>query len=124
MYERMLNKQIMPDNRRDDPILWKNTERFSLLHQWLAFHFATEQKAVFPYGSHSCWGIAHKVKKNLICNLFAEKDAFSVIMNLSKFQYDSLSQQLGKYAHECIQGKCFCGDDGWIQYRVTCAEHF
>ena len=124
MYERMLNKQVMPTIEEMTEFCGENSERFSMLNEWLASAFNTEQKIVFPYGNKYGWGVAHKKKNKLICNVFAEENAFTVMMRLSDKQYKAVYDQLQKYTQECIDNKYPCSDGGWIHYRVTCDEHF
>lgn len=50
MYERMLNKQAIPTIEEMTKFCGENSERFSLLNEWLKTTFNTEQKIVFPYG--------------------------------------------------------------------------
>ncbi len=78
MYERMLNKQVEPSIEEMTAFCGENAERFSSLNEWLESAFHTEQKVVFPYGNHYGWGVAHKIKGKLICNIFAEDNAFTV----------------------------------------------
>ena len=124
MYERMLNKQETPTMEEMTKFCGENSERFSLLNEWLTTAFNTEQKIVFPYGNKYGWGVAHKKKNKLICNIFAEDNAFTVMMRLSDKQYKTIYNQLQKYTQEHIDNKYPCGDGGWIHYRVTCKEHF
>lgn len=124
MYERMLNKQKEPTVDEMTSYCGDNAERFALLNQWLTETYGTLQKVTFPYGNHYGWGIAHRSKNKLICNIFAEDNAFTVMMRLSKVQFDSVYGQVKKYAQEYIDSRYPCGDGGWIQYRVTCAEQF
>lgn len=60
MYERMLNKQAIPTIEEMTKSCGENSERFSLLNEWLTSTFNTEQKIVFPYGKKYGWGVAHK----------------------------------------------------------------
>lgn len=124
MYERMLNKQMEPSIEEMTAFCGENAERFSSLNEWLESAFHTEQKVVFPYGNHYGWGVAHKIKGKLICNIFAEDNAFTVMMRLSDKQYQSVYEKLHKYTQEVIDNKYPCGDGGWIHYRVTNEEHF
>lgn len=124
MYERMLNKQVEPSIEEMTAFCGENAERFSSLNEWLESAFHTEQKVVFPYGNHYGWGVAHKIKGKLICNIFAEDNAFTVMMRLSDKQYQSVYEKLHKYTQEVIDNKYPCGDGGWIHYRVTNEEHF
>ena len=124
MYERMLDKQAAPTIEEMTSFCGENAERFSSLNEWLTSAFHTEQKVVFPYGNSYGWGIAHKKKNKLICNVFAENGAFTVMMRLSDKQYDAVYHQLQTYTQEYIDGKYPCGDGGWIHYRVLCEEPF
>ena len=124
MYERMLNKQETPTIAEMIKFCGENSERFSLLNEWLVSAFHTEKKIVFPYGNKYGWGVSHKKNSKLICNIFAEDNAFTVMMRLSDKQYRAIYNQLQKYAQEYIDNKYPCGDGGWIHFRVTCKEHF
>lgn len=123
MYERMLNKKAEPTIEEMTAFCGENAGRFSLLNQWLTNTFATEQRVVFPYGNRYGWGIAHRKKNKLVCHIFAEDNAFTVMMRLSDRQYESVYAQLEKYTQDYINNKYPCGDGGWIHYRVTCEEN-
>lgn len=124
MYERMLDKQIIPSIEEMTAYCGKNAELFTLLNEWLGNKFETEQGIVFPYGNKYGWCVAHKKKKKLLCNIFAENGSFTVMMRLSDRQYESVYQDMQKYTQEYIDNKYPCGDGGWIHYRVICKEHF
>lgn len=51
MYERMLNKQMMPTVEEMTKICKESAELFTMLNAWLAAVFETEQTIVFPYGN-------------------------------------------------------------------------
>ena len=124
MHERMLNKQVMPTREEMTEFCGENAKRFSLLNEYLTSVFGTEQKIVFPYGNNYGWGIAHRKKNKLICNIFAENNAFTVMIRLSDKQYKTVYEQLQKKKKKCIDNRYPCGDGGWINYRVECTEHF
>lgn len=90
MYERMLDKQAAPTIEEMTEFCGGNAERFRFLNEWLTTSFLTQQKIVFPYGNHYGWGVAHKKKNKLICNIFAEDNAFSVMIRLSDKEYESI----------------------------------
>lgn len=123
MYERMLDKRTTPTIEEMTGYCGENAELFSMLNEFMAKTFKTEQKVVFPYGNKYGWGIGHYKKKKLICNVFAEAGAFTVMMRLANTQYEAIYDSLEKYAQEYIDDKYPCGDGGWIHYRVTCKEH-
>ncbi len=123
MYERMLDRQAAPTIEEMTEFCGENAERFRSLNKWLTTSFLTQQKIVFPYGNHYGWGVAHKKKNKLICNIFAEDNAFSVMIRLSDKEYESIYDQLQQYTQDYIDKKYPCGDGGWIHYRITCEEH-
>lgn len=124
MYDRMLNKKIVPTIEEMTAYCGENAELFSAINTWLSDTFQTEQKVVFPYGNQYGWGIAHRIKNKLICNVFAEENAFTVMMRLSNKQYESVYEQLRGDTKECIDHKYPCSDGGWIHYRVLGKGHF
>lgn len=124
MYERMLDKRNEPTIAEMTAYCGENGELFALLNEWLAQIYGTVQKPTFPYGNHYGWGIAHRKKQKLMCNIFAEKNAFTVMMRLSDKQFQSVYEQVQAYTREYIDNQYACGDGGWIHYRVTCREHF
>ena len=122
MYERMLNKQIRPTIEETMKYCKESSELFTLLNDWMATTFETEQTIVFPYGNSYGWGIAHRKKGKLICNVFAEDNAFTVMVRLSEKQCKKVYEQLQNYAKELINNKYPCNDGGWIHYRIRCQE--
>ena len=73
MYERMLNKKEEPTIAGMTAYCGENGGFFTSLNEWLSQTFATEQKVVFPYGNQYGWGIAHRLKQKLVCNIFADR---------------------------------------------------
>lgn len=59
-----------------------------------------------------------------MCNIFAENDAFTVMMRLTNVQYEAIYDEMKKYTQEFIDKKYLCGNGGWRQYRVICQEHY
>lgn len=122
MYERMLNKQVTPTIEEMKKYCKENAGSFAMLNDWLTATFETEQTVVFPYGNSYGWGITHRKKRKLICNVFAEDNAFTVMVRLSDKQCKNVYGQLQKYVKELIDNKYPCNDGGWIHYRVLCQE--
>lgn len=122
MYERMLNKQEVPTVEEMTAYCGGQAESFTSLNEWLSRTYGTEQKTVFPYGNRYGWGIAHRIKRKLVCNIFAEDNAFTVMLRLSDKQFESAYPQVRDDTKEQIDHKYPCGDGGWIQYRVTSKE--
>lgn len=124
MYERMLNKQEIPTIADMTLYCGENAELFTQINEWLSETYETVQKITFPYGNQYGWGVAHRIKQKLICNIFAENNSFTVMVRLSDEKYELLYGDLQKYAQEYIDNRYPCGDGGWIHYRVTSREHF
>ena len=124
MYDRMLNKQEMPTIEEMAVYCGDNAENFTSLNQWLSETYGTEQMVTFPYGNNYGWAVAHRKKKKLMCNVFAEDNALTVMMRLSDKQFESVYGNVQKYTQEYIDHKYPCGDGGWIHYRITCREHY
>lgn len=123
MYERMLEKQVEPTIEEMSTYCGDNSESFTILNDWLSHKYGTVQKISFPYGNHYGWGIAHRVKKKLICNIFPEKNAFSVMIRLSNKQFAAVYHNVHEYTKDYIDNKYPCSDGGWIHYRVLSEEH-
>lgn len=124
MYERMLDKQIKPEF--DDMAAYCGgcRELFIRLNQWLSDVCSTGQEISFPYGNNYGWAVAHRKKKKLICNVFAEHGAFTVMIRLSNAQFHLVYDRVEKKTQECIDSKYPCGDGGWIHYRVVSEADF
>lgn len=60
------------------------------------------------------WGTGHYKKKKLLCNIFAEAGAFTVMVRLTDVQYKSIYGKLKKYTQEYIDNKYPCGDGGAV----------
>lgn len=124
MYERLLNKNEPQTMESLTAYCGEPGEAFAALSAWLSKSYDTEQQLSFPYGNHYGWCIAHRKKKKLICNIFAENSAFAVMMHLSDQQYASVYYNLCAHTQKAIDEKYPCGDGGWICYRVTEKAHF
>lgn len=124
MYERMLNKKEEPSLEEITTYCGTCAELFTQLNKWLSGTYKTVQEITFPYGNHYGWGIAHRKEKKLICHVFAEKNAFTVMVRLSNKQFDSIYSKMQAETQEQIDHKYPCGDGGWLHYRVTCMKQF
>lgn len=122
MYERMLNKSDVPTVDTMTAYCGGTATLFTELNEWLSTEYGTAQTIVFPYGNSYGWGISHKRKGKLVCNVFPESGAFAVMLRMSDSQFASVYDQLGDYAKNYIDNKYPCNDGGWIHYRVTDKE--
>ena len=105
MYERMLNKKEKPTVEEMTSYCDGNGERFSRLNRWLSETWRTVQQVTFPYGNQYGWGMAHRIGKKLICNVFAEDNAFTVMVRLSDKQFGSVYGYVQTYTQAYIDHK-------------------
>lgn len=124
MYERMLDKKAKPTIAEMAAYCGGCAELFTQLNAWLSNEYGTAQAVAFPYGNHYGWGIAHRKNRKLICHIFAEDQAFTVMMRLSNEQFEAIYSRVQKDTQEQIDRKYPCGDGGWIHFRVTCRERW
>ena len=124
MYERMLNKSEAPTIDTMTAYCGAAAAMFTELNERLSAEYGTTQAIVFPYGNSYGWGISHKKKGKLVCNVFPENGAFNVMLRMTNAQFMSVYDWLGDDARNDIDNKYPCNDGGWIHYRVTDKEQF
>ena len=124
MYDRMLDKQRKPTFDEMCEYCGKGKELFIRINECVLEVCQTTQEICFPYGNNYGWAAAHRKKKKLVCNVFAERDAFTVMLRLSNQQFHLAYGQVEKETQECIDNKYPCGDGGWLHYRGTGEAHF
>ncbi len=123
MYERMLDKQHQPTMDQFLEHCGKAREMFQVLDEYLTDDLKAEKMLRFPYGNSYGWGMKYAIKSKHICDVFAEKDAFTVMLRLSNKQFETCYDQLADDTKECIDHKYPCGDGGWIHDRVLTEQH-
>ena len=102
MYERLLDKQTVPTMEELEAYCGVRGVLFRELNEKLSQAYGTAQEIRFPYGNRYGWGVAHRKKKKLICDVFAEADAFTVMLRLSNQQFASVYHQMQPYTQEFI----------------------
>lgn len=119
MYERLLNKEQQPTLEQLADHCQNNKKNFQLFNAFLTENYQTTQELRFPYGKDYGWCVTHRKGKNLICNVFAEAGAFSVMVRLSDSQLTTANEQGGKYAREQLAEGYPCKNGSWIHYRIS-----
>ncbi|MDO4568695.1 MAG: DUF3788 domain-containing protein [Clostridia bacterium] len=119
MYERLLDRNREPSLSELAAYCGENGERFVHLNDYLSMEFGASQEVRFPYGSKYGWCVTHRKGRKLICDVFAEKGAFTVMLRLADTQFMLLYAGLTEYTRKCIDARYPCGSGGWIHYRVT-----
>ena len=122
MYERMLDKTAKPTMAEMAQYTGNVETLFYSLNEWLSQSFGTVMQIDFPYGNKYGWGVAHRIKRSLICYIFAEKDAFTVMLRLTDKVIAKAEGRVLAYTQTYLDHKYPCGDGGWIHYRVTGAD--
>ena len=117
MYERMLDKQAKPTEDEFAAYCGACKELFEEVDAYLRNECKAERTLRLPYGNAYGWGMKYAVKKKHICDVFAEKDAFTVMMRMTDQQFQSVYNNLSNDAQKLIDGKYPCGEGGWIHYR-------
>ena len=119
MFERMLEKDKKPSLDELAGYCGENGARFRALNDHLSAQYATTQEIRFPYGNRYGWCVTHRKGKKLICDVFAEAGAFTVMLRLSDRQFAAVSPVLQADTQREIDNRYPCGDGGWLHYRVT-----
>ena len=119
MYERMLNKQEVPTFQ--EMLIYCGTmgEPWRKLDQTLTEDFNFESLIRFPYGKSYGWSKKYFIKKKHICDIFAEKEAFYILVRLADQEVQPILSGLSAYAKEVFDNRYPCGEGGWLNYRVT-----
>ena len=112
MYERMLNKSEVPTVDTMTAYCGAAAAMFAELNERLSAEYGTTQTIVFPYGNSYGWGISHKRKSKLVCNVFPEDGAFNVMLRMTNTQFMSVYDRLGDYARNYIDNKYPCNEIG------------
>lgn len=118
MYERLLDKLSKPTPEQFTRYCGSCKELFLKADEYLTQTLSAEKLLRFPYGNNYGWGYKYFKKSKLICDVFAEKDAFNVMLRLANTQYDAAYSAVSSYTKEFIDNKYPCGSGGYIHYRV------
>lgn len=124
MYERMLDKLHRPAGEEFFAYCGGCRGLAEKADDYLLSECGCESLLRFPYGNSYGWSIKYFIKSRHICDLFAEKDAFTVMLRLSDAQFAKCYADLSDHAKELIDGKYPCGEGGWIHYRVLTEQQF
>jgi hypothetical protein len=124
MYERMLNKKVVPTEEDiKEYIGKKSTENIELIKNGLEKIFEINMELKFPFGNKYGWGYKISNKSKHLFYLFFEKGSITIMLQISKIKTE---KEMEKYNKLSDEGKEYwakrypCGKNGgWIHYRVT-----
>lgn len=124
MYERLLDKQHKPTYEEYIAYCGNCKNLFEKADDFLTNQLNTEKLMRFPYGNSYGWAIKYFIKNKNVCDVFAEKDAFTVMLKLSDSKFGEIYNEVTPYTREYIDNRYPCGSGGWIHYRVVTEQHF
>ena len=119
MYERMLDKQISPSFTDMISYCGDAGGLWMVVDEYLKDTYELKGCIRFPYGNKYGWSMKYSYKNNLICDIFAEKSAFMVLVRVPNDVIQSLYGELSDYAKNVWDDKYPCGNGGWLKYRIT-----
>ena len=121
MQERMTEKNVRPSLEAFAAHMGTAKPAFEAVDAFLMRDFNPER--VLKMDAHSrCWTVAYHRKKKYICNIIAERDAFTLVTRLSEAGLRRAYAGVEPYAKMCMENSPFY-QSGWIEYRVLEAAH-
>lgn len=124
MYERMLDKSARPTLEQMTAYCGEAGPWYQRLCSFLEGQAEIEGEIRFPYGNHYGWGVSYRRGKKLICTLFCEDGAFTMMLRLSNAQYAAVYDKLSAGAQQVVDARYPCSDGGWIHLRVLGQTQF
>ena len=123
MYERLLNKSVMPDEAAIEELLGRQShERLAAFEACLKDNYELIREMKFPFGNSYGWGFKYSHKSSHLCYAFFEKDAFTVMLQISDKQVPLLESQLPSMLQKTQnlwENRYPCGGrGGWVHYRI------
>lgn len=122
MYERMLDKQVIPSFPEmisycgDAGQLWMDVD------EYLNKKHDIKSCIRFPYGNQYGWSMKYSYKSKYICDIFAEKSAFMVLIRIPSDAINPIYSELGDYAKYIWDNRYPYSSGGWLNYRITNKE--
>ena len=123
MFERMLDKNNKPSWEEFFSYCGRSKKLLIDLDAFIMSIDGLDKLIRFPYGNNYGWGIKYYKKNRHICDIFAEKEAFTIMIRLSDEQFEKLYPDMSIYTKELIDNRYPCGNGGWIHYQVKSIEY-
>ena len=119
MYERMLDKSIQPTFEEMLAHTGRAAKLWEELEQHLGEICGAERTIRFPYGNSYGWGGGYKRKSKHICDVFAEKEAISLLLQINKKVMETILPELEESTVNLWKEGYPCGSGRWISFRIT-----
>lgn len=123
MYERLLNKSVIPDEATIREHLGEESHKLLAdLDNRLQRDYQLSRELKFPFGNSYGWGYKYSHKSSHLCYAFFEKNAFTVTLQIGDQQVSLLESQLASLmqkTQDLWKNRYPCGErGGWVHYRV------
>jgi hypothetical protein len=123
MYERMLDKNIIPTPKKIKEYMGERAvENSELLKKALKKVFEINIELKYPFGNNYGWGYKVSNKNKHLFYLFFERESFTIMLQIKGIKTE---KEIEKYKKLSDEGKKYwsnrypCGENGgWIHYRV------
>ena len=127
MYERMLDKETMPDEAAIQKHLGRQSlKRLAGFEKLLESGYQITKELRFPFGNSYGWGYKYSHKSSHLCYVFFEKDAFTVMLQIGDRQVPLLEDRLPSLlqkTRDLWEDRGLCGElGGWVHYRVLTSD--
>ena len=123
MYERMLNKKVVPvEYEINDYIGNKSVENIESITKSLEKYFDINMELKFPFGNEYGWGYKVSYKTKHLFYIFFEKGCITITLQISKIETENEMEKYNKLSgvgKEYWKNRYPCGKNGgWIHYRI------
>ena len=123
MYERLLDKSVVPDDVAIQKLLGEeHHKRLVAMESRLSEDYQLSRELRFPFGNSYGWGYKYSHKSGHLCYAFFEKNAFTVMLQIGDKQVPILESQLQSLlqkTQDLWKNRYPCGKrGGWIHYRI------
>lgn len=127
MYERLLNKHVVPDVAAICGHMGEESyHRLAALEGRLQADYLLSRELKFPFGNSHGWGYKFSCRSSHLCYAFFEKDAFTVMLQIGDKQVPLLESQLPALlpkTRDLWDNRYPCGErGGWVHYRVLAED--
>ena len=122
MYERLLNKDIIPAADQIAAHIGKKSGGLlNKLEKSLREKYDIVRELRFPFGNSYGWGFKYSHKKKHLCYVFFEKNAITITIQIGNNEVPRLNEQLNSFLPKTKKfwdERYPCGKGGWIHYRA------
>ena len=122
MYERLSNKNETPTIEELLTHIGKAKEMFEIIDNYLTDELKATEKKIYFDKHDKGWAVSYHAKKDYVCNIVMEKDAFLFVTRLSEENLKKAYDDVSEYAKECIDTSPY-RHRGWIEFRMLEMEN-